>query len=96
MSATHECSTNGRVENGKRKKNDVRSKDLFSTLYVQSPALEFREIGVQTGAHEADSDGSKQSKAINKHYRMLDDRKQETTIGREAEYEGGVERKHFI
>lgn len=96
MSATHECSTNGRVENGKRKKNDVRSKDLFSTLYVQSPALDFREIGVQTGAHEADSDGSKQSKAINKHSRMLDDRKQETTIGREAEYEGGAERKHFI
>lgn len=67
------------------KKNDVRSKDLFSTLYVQSPALDSRKIGVQTGAHEADSDGSKQSKEINKHYSMLDDRKQETTIGREAE-----------
>lgn len=62
MSATHECSTNGRVENGKRKKNDVRSTDLFSTLYVRSPALDCREIGVQTGAHEVDSDGRNRAK----------------------------------
>lgn len=62
MSATHERSTNGRVENGKRKKNDVRSMDLFSTLYVWSLALDSREIGVQTGAHEADSDGSNRAK----------------------------------
>lgn len=62
MSATHECSTNGRVENGKRKKNDVRSTDLFSTLYVRSPALDSRETGVQTGAHEVDSDGRNRAK----------------------------------
>lgn len=45
-----------------REKNDVRSMDLFSTLYVRSPALDSREIGVQTGAHEADSDGSSRAK----------------------------------
>lgn len=46
----------------REKKNDVRSMDLFSTLYVWSLALDSREIGVQTGAHEADSDGSNRAK----------------------------------
>lgn len=32
-----------------REKNDTCSMYLFSALYVQSPDLDSREIGVQTG-----------------------------------------------